>query len=154
MTKKTVYKTVGGESYEEFNKAVNTAVREGWAKTENTVFASDGVHASLSATVDKLLVDFPKKAETELRASEYFSEKFAQLHASLHLPKDTQPKSLPSGALCKLTFAGEVGRFEYRGKIFDLAAVVEKTDSLPELVVVCREGSSEPIGGTHLTYQL
>lgn len=154
MRKQTIYKAIGSASYDEFNKALNTAVLEGWVKTDAAVFSQDGIHTCLSAEVDQVLLDYPKKAETELRAGEFYKESFSRINPLLQTKSPDQPKSLPSGTLCELAFVGDLGQFEYMGRIFDLARAKSKITHVPELVVVCRANAAEHVMGVNAAYQI
>lgn len=154
MTKKTVYKAIGAASYDDFNKAVNVAVAEGWSKTDATVFSQDGIHTCLSAEVEQVLLDFPKKAEIEMRAHEFYNENLSSLQPLLQFTSVAHPKTLPAGVLCELTLIGDAGRFEYNERLFELARAKSKNTDVPEFVVVCRANAAERVHGVQIGYQI
>lgn len=144
MTDKiTVHKTITEGSHAEFSVALNWLVAYGWKKTEATVFDDEGMHASLSADVDSLLLPIPGLDRVHLRAAEVYSERFSTLQPALRAGRDPSPMVLPGGTLCNLRTVGRDGEFEYDGMQLELAAVISLDRDLPALAVVRRAVQSD-----------
>jgi hypothetical protein len=118
---KSVHKIVGAEPYADFNAMLNAEIRQGWTKSEPTLFAGDSFCANLTAEVDEILLPISTQAETLKRTDEVYSERFGQLCNRFQTRESDMLVALASGALCVGLTTSELGRFEYRGNVYDLA---------------------------------
>lgn len=146
MTEKiTVHKTIMAETHAEFDVALSWLVAYGWKKIEATVFDEEGIHASLSADVDSLLLPVTGLDRVHLRAAEVFTERFSTLQPKFQSGPNPSPIVLPSGTLCSLRTVGKDGEFEYDGMRLELAAVISLDRSLPAFAVIRRAVQSNQL---------
>lgn len=150
----TVYKTIGANEYEAFDRKLNKLIQLGWSKAETTVFDAEGMHTTLSASAE-ILPSFMSDSGLDDAANNAFQANFADLSKTFHLPQTAKAARVPSGSLIHWAIQSQYGRFKWADMEFDLVHWEdERGDRVLGYVRVANGGATPFSGPLARSYQL